>query len=106
MATTTRKRYEPSDKVAIIRRHLVEQVPVSDLCDELGIKPTQYYGWQKQFFEQGAAAFLVRKSNGRGQQNRYEKKIAALEEKLNKKNEVVAELLEEHVQLKKEIGEL
>ena len=106
MATTTRKRHEASDKVAIIRRHLVEQVPVSDLCDELGIKPTQYYAWQKQFFEHGAAAFQVRKSNGRGQQNRYEKKIAALEEKLNKKNEVVAELLEEHVQLKKAVGEL
>lgn len=105
MATTTRKRHEPAEKVAIIRRHLVDQVPISDLCDELGIKPTQYYAWQKQFFEQGAAAFQVRKS-GRGQQNRYEKKIAALEEKLNKKNEVVAELLEEHVQLKKDLGEL
>jgi len=53
----TRKRsFQPDDKVAIIRRHLVEGVPVSDLCDELSIKPTQYYAWQKQFFENGGLA--------------------------------------------------
>ena len=33
-------------------------------------------------------------------------RIVALEQKLVQKNEVVAELLQEHVQLKKEIGEL
>jgi hypothetical protein len=32
--------------------------------------------------------------------------IAALREKLQRKNEVVAELMEEHIQLKKELGDL
>jgi len=32
--------------------------------------------------------------------------IAALRDKLQRKNEVVAELMEEHIQLKKELGEL
>lgn len=31
-----RKNYSPEEKVAILKRHLVEKVPVSDLCDELG----------------------------------------------------------------------
>ena len=32
-----RKRFTPEQKVAIVRRHLIEKVPVSDLCDELGV---------------------------------------------------------------------
>jgi transposase-like protein len=102
-----RKFYTPEQKVAIVRRHLLENVPVSDLCDEYGIHPTQYYTWQKQLFEGGAVAF-ERKPNGaneRRRQEAQEAKIKQLEDKLSRKNEVVAELLEEHVQLKKELGE-
>jgi hypothetical protein len=35
-----RKHYTPEEKVAILRRHLVEGVPILDLCDELGLQPT------------------------------------------------------------------
>ena len=104
MASRSRRTFQATEKVAILRRHLIDGVPVSDLCDEYGIQPTLYYNWQKQFFENGAAAF-ARKGKGRAEQNRYEQKIAALEGKIQQKNEVVAELLEEHVQLKKELGE-
>jgi len=102
-----RKYFTPEQKVAIVRRHLLEGVPVSDLCDELGIHATQYYAWQKQLFENAAPAFERRpnQANQRRQEAAAERKIAALEAKLQKKNEVVAELLEEHVQLKKELGE-
>ena len=44
-----RKQYSPEQKVSIVRRHLLENVPVSDLCDEFGIHATQYYQWQKSF---------------------------------------------------------
>jgi transposase-like protein len=103
-----RKHYSPGQKVAIVRRHLLESVPVSDLCDEFDIHATQYYQWQKQLFENGEGAFARRpnKANAKRQENAYEKKIGQLEEKLQNRNEVVAELLQEHVQLKKELGEL
>ena len=52
-----RKNYTPVEKVAILRRHLIDRVPVSDLCDEYQLQPTLFYLWQKQFFENGAAAF-------------------------------------------------
>ena len=102
-----RKYFSPEEKVAVVRRHLLENVPVSNLCEELGIRATQYYAWQKQLFENGAGAFERRpnKANQRRQEDAREKKIAQLEEKLQRKNEVVAELLEEHVQLKKAVGE-
>jgi hypothetical protein len=32
-----RKHYTPEEKVAILRRHLVEGVPISDLFDERGL---------------------------------------------------------------------
>lgn len=103
-----RRPLTPEQKVVIVRRHLLENVPVSDLCDEFRIHTTQYYAWQKQLFENAAEAFERRpnKANQRRQQDAQAKKIAQLEDKLHKKNEVVAELLEEHVQLKKELGEL
>ena len=43
--------------MSILRRHLLEQEPVSKLCDELGLQPARFYRWQKEFFENGAAAF-------------------------------------------------
>jgi transposase-like protein len=102
-----RKHLTPEQKVGIVRRHLLENVPVSDLCDEFGIHTTQYYAWQKQLFENATTTFERRpnKANQRRQEEASAKKIAQLEDKLQKKNEVVAELLEEHVQLKKELGE-
>ena len=52
-----RKHYTPEEKVAILRRHLPEHLPISDLCDKHGLQPTVFYRWQKEFFENGAAAF-------------------------------------------------
>lgn len=100
-----RKNYTPEEKVAMVRRHLIDHVPVSDLCDEYQLQPTVFYGWQKQLFERGAAAFERQKQSVKAE-NAKDRKIAALQEKLQLKNEVVAELMEDHVKLKKELGEI
>src|SRR6056297_636048 len=97
-----RRKFSGTEKVAILRQHLVEHVPISEVCEQAGIQPTQFYGWQKRFFENGAAAFAT---PGKKKEP-AEKRITALETKLQKKNEVLGELMEEHVALKKEIGEL
>ena len=52
-----RKHYKAEQKVAILRRHLLEKKPLSKLCDELGLQPTVFYRGQKEFFENGAATF-------------------------------------------------
>jgi len=98
-----RRKFRGTEKVAILRKHLVERVSISDLCEELGVQPTQFYSWQKQFFENGAAAF---EPKGNSKADKSEVKIAALEAKMQRKNEVLSELMEEHVALKKELGEL
>ena len=100
-----RKHYSASEKVAILRLHLLEKKPVSDLCDQYGLHPTLFYRWQKELFENGAAAFDNHGKRRKAAEDVKDRKIAALEEKLQRKNEVLAELMEEHVQLKKELGE-
>src|SRR6476659_2361503 len=98
----TRRQFTPQQKVAILREHLVEHVPVSDLCDKL--HPTLFYQWQKAFFENGAAAFESRRARSQSL-SKEEGKIAALEAKLRNKTEVLAEVVEELVRTKKELGE-
>jgi len=88
-----------------IKRHLIDKVPVSDLCDELDIYPNQVYGWLKEFFENGHAAF----DNGRKSkavEDAQQAKIQQLEAKLVRKNEVMAELMEALTEEKKRNGEL
>ena len=103
--TQKRKHYSGPEKVAILRLHLLEKQPISDLCDRYGIHPTLFYRWQKEFFENGAAAFENSGKRRKAAAEVKDRKIAQLQEKLQQKNEVLAELMQEYVQLKKDLGE-
>jgi transposase len=99
----TRRHFSGPEKVAILKRHLLEKVPVSDLCDQLDIAPNQFYRWQQEFFENGHAAF----ENGRKSRTIEDanvRKIEQLEAKLVRKNEVMAELMEALTEEKKRNG--
>jgi len=102
-----RVNYSGEEKVAILRAHFVEGLPVSEVCRKYDSSVTNFYSWQKILFE-GAAQLFDRKPNAanvRRQEAAAEKKVEALEAKLVQKNEVIAELLQEHVQLKKANGD-
>jgi len=96
-----RKNYTPQQKVFILKRHQVDRIPVSDLCGQDDLLPNVFYRWQKEFFENGASAF----ENKQDCQNKAElKRIEKLEAKLQTKNGVLSELMEEHVKLKRNMG--
>jgi len=97
----TRRQFTAGEKVRILRQHLLEKTAVSDLCDEHGLNPTVFYRWQKEFFENGDAAFQ-RRPNGR--QRKLEEQNTALRAKLAQKDEVIAEIMQSHVALKKTLG--
>src|SRR5215470_7348515 len=103
--TRHRRHFTPEQKVALLRLHLLEKKPVSDLCQEHNLSVTLFYLWQKQFFENGTAAFENSGKRRKAGEDAKDRKIAALEDKLQRKHEVLSELMEEHVQLKKELGE-
>lgn len=87
-------------KIAILGRHLVDKVPVSELCEALSLRPTVFYRWQKELFENGAAAFQSQERPQRQVEGK-QKRIEFSEKKVQTKDEVLAELMAEHVALKK-----
>jgi transposase-like protein len=98
-----RRHFTAEEKAAILRAHLLDKVPVSDLCDKHGLHPTVFYRWQKDFFENAAAAFQS-PAQPRKETKTLESKIGQLEEKLAHKDEVIAEIMHDHVALKKKLG--
>ena len=96
-----RKQFNPEEKMAIIRKHLLEGIAVSELCEENNLQPSVFYRWQKMLFEQGSQVFEGR-STKKG--NHQQQQIERLQQKLRKKDEVLAEVMEEYVSLKKRNG--
>jgi transposase len=103
-----RRKYNTEQKVAILRRHLVDKVAVSDLCEEYRIQPSVFYEWQRVVFENLGAA-LESSGNESAVRQREKReltsKIDHLESRLAKKDAVIAEISEEYVALKKSLGE-
>jgi len=101
-----RRHFTPQQKVAILREHLLDKVPVSDLCEKYGLAVNLFYNWQKLFFENGQAAFTAFDKRRKNLTDAKDQQLADLQAKLQRKHEVLSELMEEHVRLKKELGEL
>ena len=103
MTKKTRRNFLSKEKVAILKQHLLEGKSVSDICDAHGLNPTQFYRWQKEFFENGAAAFeKTDKRTVKAEQRR----VSELEAKLKKKDTVIAEIMEDLIAEKKGRGAL
>lgn len=101
MSNKKRRYHTAEDKVTLIRLHLVEKKPVSEICDENNLHPNIFYRWQKEFFENGAAAFNTRKP---AKKDTRDDRIDELQRKLTDRDEGIAELMMEHVKLKKKLG--
>jgi transposase-like protein len=105
MSKRTRRNHSSEQKAALLKRHHIEKVPVSDLCDENKLQPSVFYGWQRQLFANAAAVFGAPKKAVASREQELEARIAQLEAKLARKDEVIAEVSEEYVKLKKAHGE-
>ena len=92
--------------MSILREHLIEHIPVSEICDKHGIQPTLFHLWQKKLFEEGASVFDRPARKSSRQKSADAAKIEKLEAKLQQKNEVLGELMGEHIALKKSLGEI
>jgi transposase-like protein len=97
--------FHPRRKSSHLEAASFGKVPVSELCEELSLRPTVFYRWQKELFENGAAAFQSQERPHR-QAEEKQKRIEFLEKKVQTKDEVLAELMAEHIALKKSLGEL
>lgn len=106
----SRKYRSSEQKLAIVKRHQLEKVSVSDICETESIAPSQFYRWQQELFDHGAVSFdqgsrRQKKTAEQEKIERLERQISVRDRKLSEKNEVIAELLGEHTKLKKSLGE-
>jgi transposase-like protein len=97
------RHWTSADKIRLLRRHLIEKVPISTLCDEAHLAPSLFHRWQEQLFGNAALALEGKRRPERGQD---QQRIEKLEQKIRQKDEVLAELMAEHISLKKALGEL
>jgi len=112
-----RRQFTAEEKAIILRRHLSEKVAVSDLCEEYKIQPSLFYVWQRQAFENLGVALEDRRTGARNgtdgresakqkqEQQQQQQTIARLEAQLQKKDSIIAFVSEEHLALKKKLGE-
>jgi transposase len=103
MSKQSRRHFSAEEKVKVLRLHLLEGKAISAVCEEHGIQPSMFYNWQKQFFENGARAFMG--GGAERAESQLQKQVEHLEQRLARKHEVLSELMEEHIRLKKDIGE-
>ncbi len=101
-----RRRFTAEVKAQIVRRHLAGKEPVSKLAEEFGVQPSQIHGWVNVVLTQAEQAFERSAGHGRREQAALTDKVEQLRAKLVQKNEVIAELMEENVSLKKVDGVL
>jgi transposase len=97
-----RKHYTGEEKVAILRRHLLEKVPVSDLCEELELQPTVILPLAKRVLRERRCGLPV-KDPSRTQRRAEANRVSGED---SDQGRGVAELMAEHIALKKSRGEL
>ena len=93
-----RNRYTAKQKIEILREHLENRVPVSELAERYGVHPSQIARWKKRLFEGGPEIFSRSAGPNGAENNRKHKRLT---EKLKKAQEVITELTTENLELRK-----
>lgn len=99
----SRRQFSPQQKAAILREHLIDQIPVSDLCEKHGIGVPMFYRWQKQMFD--VLPSLFQASTTAKSTRDVESEVRRLKERLAAKDSVIAEIMSDLIEAKKKSGE-
>lgn len=102
--TRKRRSFTAAQKAEAVRKHLKDRVPVSQIADEMNVQPTMVHSWINAVLSQAEQSFQSPRA-AKADASRHEAQIQHLREKLDAKNEVIAELMEENIRSKKENGE-
>lgn len=89
-------KYSPSYKVRTVLEGLNSPDGIAAYCRRQGISEVQFYQWQRQIIENADSVFnKVPKS--------VKRKIASLEAELKRKDQIIAVVTEEALELKKKL---
>jgi transposase-like protein len=107
MTKKRKRRYRSAEeKARLLRRHLEDGEPVSKICEEEELQPSVFYQWKRDMLARLESTMAMKPGKGGGRERELERRLAKLEAKLSRKDAVIAEISEEYVALKKELGEL
>ena len=98
-----RRRHTAEQKAELLRQHVVEKKPVSEVCNEAEIQPSLFYTWQRELLSGAHTVFSSRRTPSR--EKELEEKVSRLEARVAHKDHIIAEVTEEYVTLKKKLGE-
>lgn len=102
-----RKHYSSEQKVIIVRELLENNVPISQLAEKYQVHVNDIYNWKKRLFEGARDIFQSKPGSSQKQISAEQKKIAKLESRLKDRDEAIAMLLKENIDIKKSIdGEI
>jgi len=105
MTRKKRRSFTAQQKADAVRRHLKDHIPVSQIANDLNVQPTMVHNWINAVLSQAEHAFGSPRS-AKAEASKQDAMIQQLREKLDSKNEVISELMEENIRSKKENGEL
>lgn len=106
MTKSKRRHRSAEEKARLLRRHLIDKVPVSTICEEEELQPSVFYQWHRDMVARLETTMAAKPGEGSGRERELERENASLRAKLARKDAVIAEISEEYVTLKKELGEL
>ena len=99
----SRRSWDSTKKMQILREVLLDKKPISEVCEKYDLQPTQIYKWQQELFEGGNLVF--EKTDGGSELKKSKQEADILKDKLKHKTEVLMEVMEEYVKLKKSFGQ-
>ena len=94
-----RKRYTAEEKIKILRELQENGKTISQAAEEYDIHPNNIFKWRKQHLEMGIQGFKTTRKDISDKAK--DRKIEALEDKIKHKDEIIAELAGELLELKK-----
>jgi len=97
-----KRKISSSLKMSIIRELLENQVSISELAEKHSVTIQDIYRWKKHLFE--STEIFDRKT--RSKDSPLEKKSKELKEKIQQKDSVISELVEENIELRKKYNGL
>lgn len=102
--SSQRRRFAAGEKAKVLKRHFIEKQPISVICEDAHIQPSQFYDWQNLLFTNAECVF-ERQRRGPKPTDTGAARITQLEAKVREKDEVIAELMAEYLKIKKKTGE-
>ncbi|MEI6882754.1 MAG: transposase [Bacteroidota bacterium] len=97
-----RRKFTPDQKFKIIKEQMTTRTSVSDICKKYDISAGNFYKWQDKFLKAALEGF---KKTDDGPTKAELRKIAEQEQKIQKMQAAITEIIQENIELKKNLGE-